>query len=89
MFTFRSNTVLIQIGEDDRYRSIVFVNKHYRDALTLIYGTYVERCELNPIVFQIFYWEAKVWVEGFHHPLRVRAEGRGQRVRWVCETCKK
>jgi hypothetical protein len=41
----------------------------------MICGTHVKGCELNPIIFQIFYWEAEVWVEDLRHRLQVRADG--------------
>lgn len=63
-----------RVSIDDRYRSIVLVNKH-PDVLTQICGTHVERCELNPIVFQIFYWETEVWVERFRHCFRIYTSG--------------
>ena len=56
---------MIDIG-----RSSYFVKEQGQShAVTEICGTYVEGCELNPVVFQISERETEVWIEGVCHEL--------------------
>lgn len=76
----------VSIPSSDKSGKVIDIGRSFLsiNILTLICGTHVKGCEFNPIVFQSFYWETKVWVEGFRHCLVKFERKRSERLETLC-----